>query len=323
MTKLSALSQVLTFTTVIVSSPRTLVSQTKISPEAKHHITEIVDALRSEWIHRGTMNWALYQAQVMRKANRAQTVEDTYEAIRYGLELLGDNHSHYISSNRQRIFGPTAAALRADRCSPPEFAEPNVPQDIGYVRVQITPQTSTEDIQKSIRAQAKRAVSGWILDLRNSRGGSMWPALTGLGSLLGNGTVGYFIDPRGDAIPWGYSSGHSWLASDTVLTIRRPAEFAKPAQIAVLTDAGVLSSGEAIAIAFRFRPNTRSFGTPTCGLSTVTRPVRLSNGGMIVITVGYVADRMKNTYGGTVEPDELVVNSDALLRRAISWLREQ
>jgi carboxyl-terminal processing protease len=49
--------------------------------------------------------------------------------------------------------------------------------------------------------------------------------------------------------------------------VKAPYKLVVPSpRVAVLTDTGVASSGEAIA--FRGRPNTRSFGTPTCGLST-------------------------------------------------------
>ena len=37
-------------------------------------------------------------------------------------------------------------------------------------------------------------------------------------------------------------------------------------RVAVLSNVGIASSGEATLIAFRQRANTRSFGQPTCGL---------------------------------------------------------
>jgi C-terminal processing protease CtpA/Prc len=30
-------------------------------------------------------------------------------------------------------------------------------------------------------------LAGWIVDLRNNGGGNMWPMLTGIGSILGEG----------------------------------------------------------------------------------------------------------------------------------------
>ena len=41
-------------------------------------------------------------------------------------------------------------------------------------------------------------------------------------------------------------------------------------RVTVLTDEGVMSSGEAVVVSFRERTRARSFGTATCGVSTAT-----------------------------------------------------
>jgi carboxyl-terminal processing protease len=91
--------------------------------------------------------------------------------------------------------------------------------------------------------------------------------------------------------------------------------------VAVLTDIGVASSGEAIAIAFRARPNTRSFGTSTCGLSTAVAQFPLNRGGRIAVMTRVMADRTMMKYGGVVEPDELVSDPAEAVPRALAWLR--
>ena len=136
---------------------------------------------------------------------------------------------------------------------------------------------------------------GWIVDLRNSRGGNTWPALAGIGSLLGEGTGGFFVDAAIRATPWGYTKGEAWLDRPDVGGIEQvesPYKFAvSNPRVAVLTDIGVASSGEAIAIAFRARSNTRSFGTPTCGLSTAVAQFPLSRGGQVALMTSVMADR--------------------------------
>ena len=102
------------------------------------------------------------------------------------------------------------------------------------------------------------------------------------------------------------------------------------ARVAVLTDIGVASSGEAIAIAFRGRPNTRSFGTPTCGLSTAVEQFPLTRAGEILpfsqsariaVVTDVMADRTMKKYGGVIEPDELVSDPIEVVPRAVAWLR--
>ncbi len=151
----------------------------------------------------------------------------------------------------------------------------------------------------------------------------MWPALAGIGSVLGEGTAGFFVDARNDAMPWGYTDGRAWEGNETVEEIDAPYPLAIPhPKVAVLTDIGVASAGESIAVAFRGRPNTRSFGTATCGLSTAIATFLLSNGARINVAVSVLADRTMRRYGGVIEPDELVMDPAQVVPRAIAWLRE-
>jgi hypothetical protein len=91
--------------------------------------------------------------------------------------------------------------------------------------------------------------------------------------------------------------------------------------VAVLTDIGVATTGEVLAVAFRGRPNTRSFGTPTCGLSTAVAQVSLSRGGRVGVVTSVMADRTMKKYGAAIEPDELVSDPVEVVSRALAWLR--
>jgi carboxyl-terminal processing protease len=174
---------------------------------------------------------------------------------------------------------------------------------------------------------------GWIVDLRSSRGGNMWPALAGVGPLLGDGTAGYFIDAADKATAWGYTNGKAWLGDETVAQVEAPVTLAVAnPRVAVLTDKGVASSGEAIAIAFRARPHARSFGTATCGLSTAVNQFPLSFNGhvlpfsqspRIAVVTSVMADRTTHRYGGQVSPDEVINEPAAVVLRAVAWLRER
>ena len=92
-------------------------------------------------------------------------------------------------------------------------------------------------------------------------------------------------------------------------------------RVAVLTDNGIASSGEATVIAFRRRPDTRSFGTPTCGLSTANRAFTMSDGASLNLTVSVMADRTRTKYGDSIPPDEIVTDPAQAVQRAIVWLQ--
>ena len=94
-------------------------------------------------------------------------------------------------------------------------------------------------------------------------------------------------------------------------------------RVAVLTDVSVASSGEALAIAFRGRPDTRSFGSATCGLSTAVDEIPLRTGGRLGIVTSVMADRTKQEYGGPIVPDELMTNPADVVPRAVAWLHQR
>ncbi len=92
-------------------------------------------------------------------------------------------------------------------------------------------------------------------------------------------------------------------------------------RVAVLSDNGIASSGEATLIAFRLRPNTRSFGEATCGLSTANATYTLSDGGTLTLTTSVMADRQKTPFGDSSAPDEVFISQADAVQRAIAWLQ--
>jgi carboxyl-terminal processing protease len=300
----------------------------RISTEASAHLTDIISVLQREWLHRDTMDWDTFRQRVVQKAGAAQAIPETYDAIRLALTLLGDKHSYYVTASGEYIYNPQSPTQSTGECMPAPLVTPPLPDGVSYVRIQITPATPPPAIQEALRKGDGTGTIGWIVDLRNSRGGNTWPALAGIGSLLGEGTAGFFVDAADHATAWGYTNGEAWLdmgektGHQTTALVDRPYRFVvSNPRVAVLTDIGVASSGEAIAIAFRGRPNTRSFGTPTCGLSTAVSQLPLANGGRIGVVTSVMADRTMKKYGGAVHPDELVTEPAEVVPRAMAWLR--
>lgn len=296
-----------------------------ISAEAQAHLTEIIATLQREWLFRDGFDWPGFTRQVMVKAGTAQTIPETYDAIRAGLELLGDKHSYYIPATGKTIFNPESPTQSTGECTPPPAVTPTLPDDVGYIQIRVSSgQDGAVALDQAIRERNRAGLIGWIVDMRNSRGGNMWPFLAAIGPVMGEGTLGFFIDAHKQATPWGYAAGRAWLdkESNTFSTLETPYKLVTPnPRVALLTDIGVASSGEAIAIAFRGRPDTRSFGTATCGISTAVAQFPLKQGGRIAIVTSVMADRTKKPYGKTVDPDEVVTNPAEVVPRALSWLR--
>lgn len=188
-------------------------------------------------------------------------------------------------------------------------------------------------IQQLIRELDAQEPCGWIVDLREDTGGSMWPMLAGLGPILGEGKAGAFVDPDGYKEDWFYQDGQALEGDQVVAKVNGPAYELKAASppVAVLTGVYTASAGEAIAVAFRGRPLTRSFGLYTFGFSTANGVFRLSDGAWITLTTSVYADRTGQTYGDRIYPDELVddvrkftfIMDEAIPQPAIDWLKSQ
>ncbi len=267
-------------------------------------------------LRRHEIDWPELRHETALRAEGASDTEDTYPAIRFLLAALGDGHSAFLP----RATGPAGAPrirVTTERLN----------DRIGLVRLYGGPggggAAVAASIQAAIQAVDAPQVCSWILDLRHDRGGDLWPKLAGLGALLGNGVGGGFVDSDGHVRRWGYLDGAVGVEGDSpVLTLRpyRP-HHAAPA-VAVLLGPRTASSAEAVAGAFRGRPDTRSFGAPTAGLSTANQGFYLSDGALLVLTVARLQDRSGRTLEGPVHPDEAVPDGlgDPALARALTWL---
>ena len=111
------------------------------------------------------------------------------------------------------------------------------------------------------------------------------------------------------------SLNEAFARADNPYTLMRP----NP-RVGVLTDRWVASAGEAVTIFFRGRPNTRSFGTPTCGTHHLFQEDPLSDRGLLVLLTAIHADRNHTLYEEQIVPDEVIPAAGLAVSRAIEWL---
>lgn len=295
-----------------------------ISQEADIFLQEILNIMQTHSINRQNLNWTDFRDQVKSRAGAAQKIEDTYDAIQLALTLLGDNHSSFRKPDGNILMGDREVV-----CSAAVFNLPVLPDNIGYISVQgfsggsDADNTSfAEKIQSEIMESDTEEITGWIVDLRGNTGGNMWPMLAGVGPILGEGVAGYFVDPDNSNSAWGYFEGASTFNQNPVVQVSDPYVLKKPnPKVAVLLDNAVASSGEAIAISFIERENTKSFGSATCGLSTSNRNFNLANGHTLLLTNAYMADRNLNLFGSQIIPD-VSATMETIVGEAIQFLND-
>lgn len=300
-----------------------------ISPDALSYLATALDTMQRLSVNRYRIDWPTFRADVIRKAGAAQTYRETYPAIRYAVEGLGDRHSYF----REPEEAPASLAAAQDPA--PGARADRVRERLGYLRVPGylgSPGTDfgqrLQDLVREVDTAAPTC--GWIVDLRANRGGNMWAMLMGVGPLAGSGVVGYFVDPDSVWSAWSYHPETGEVRQNGQSGARVPAPYllARDPPVAVLTRNTTVSAGEAIATAFRGRPETRSFGEGTGGLSTAIRGIGFRDGAGIGLAVSVFADRNRTPYGGTIPVDQPVAgvmrddpnDADAVVEAAADWL---
>ena len=302
-----------------------------MEPAAKHYLDEAISKVRAVALKADAVDWAQTTRLAYALSNGAVVPADTHDSVRLVLRSLNDGHSflvpptdaNEIAQNKATDdFNITSASLgRAGYVSVP-----------GYTGNQSTRRTAfASELQQRIATAQAAGACGWIVDLRGNTGGDMYPMLTGLAPLLGDGVLGSFVSPKYSKA-WYIRDGRAGSEGESIAATRPlPAISGGTGSIAVLTGPMTASAGEAVAISFIGRPSTRSFGQATRGASTANRAVRLSDGATMAVTTAQMADRNGKSYGGKIDPNESVaaglkgaaLADDPVVKAAIAWLDQQ
>lgn len=298
-------------------------AEPKVAGAVKVFYDELFTIVEKNSINRRNINWPDYRSKVLARVGNAATVAETHEAVRLALSLLQDNHSFVGAPGNTYISG-AGTGCGALSILP----EPTLP-NIGYVRVngfsgneQAALELATA-IQSAIQKQDTGTLKGWIVDLRYNTGGNMWPMVAGLGPLIDEGVCGYFIGIDSQPVSaWSYAEGKSINGKTVIIQVAQPYQLRKPnPKVAVLIGPATASSGEAATLAFVGRPQTRLFGSSSCGLSTANQTYTLSGGYQIYLTVAFMGDRTGKAYGKEIVPDVLTTN-ETTVGEAAKWIRE-
>ncbi|MEB2181219.1 S41 family peptidase [Xanthomonas campestris pv. campestris] len=271
-----------------------------------------IPAIREHALQRSRIDWATREPQLRAQATSMRKA-DAYAAIEALIAELDDGHSALLRPSTLRDMEARAAHATVQA----QLLQP----DVGYVVVPGLMTSSSDvrgDYQRALSAaldgMASQARCGWIIDLRQNSGGTMWPMLNGLQPLLGDHVLGYFVNADGKQTPW-RARAVPPMSGVRVAQTDRP--------VAVLIGPNTASAGEMVAIAFRGRPATRSFGQPSAGQTTGNRSVDLPGGGVLAVASSALQDRDAQRLDGALQPDVVLDPQADAIDAAAQWLRMQ
>lgn len=306
---------------------------------------ELVDLLEREALYRDRVDWAEIRARMSAAQGNPEKIRDV---LKEAIGRSSGGHGAWLSPKRMgaeaqragRANNGGAANATARGITTISTDMPPVDPRIGWVEIGAFSIVPGPELQRKMQQRAARWQAtigeqdngtrcGWIVDLRGNTGGNMWPMLLGVAPLLrmtagDDETVGTFVTADGPST-WHSTPSGLRLGAGAIVDLGKPGYQLKHpgAPVAVLTGPHTASAGEATALAFRGRPQTRSFGEPTRGVSTanVVRP--LVDGSSLVLTTSVMQDRHGRGDGRKIVPDEHTRGAAATLAAAQAWLLAQ
>lgn len=249
-------------------------------------------------------------------SNQPGTGYQAEQPVRALLKLLDDSHSTFRSAEDaylRSVSGGDAQTVSVRL----------VGGDVGYALMpgvggsdrELGRKFAVEVDHKLMRVNVD-ARCGWIVDLRSNTGGNMWSMISALGMFFEDEAFGGFKS-RDGSIDW-------WSLQGAAITPVAGTSRARDASVAVLLGPHTASAGEAVAVSFRGRENTMSFGAATRGLATANKRFQLPDGSAIFLTTAVDVDRSGQEMGGGIVPDVLLsaddVASSDIPEEALNWL---
>lgn len=319
-------------------------------------VSEALAKVRPAAYRTAQVDWPALETELRDQAATARDSVDMLPVYRRLLEALEDGHSYVQPTDEMAKAYETRAGrdlygdvVREPRRSPfksrwlIEHRQIEISDRKAAQWIAVPKAFGADEPARMYAAHMFLAVAnvfpntcGYILDVRGNSGGNIWPMLTGLSGLLGDGPAGREAGPDGRISTYaelregaaiivqeGESKGQELIRSTTW----RPLPTLVSAPVALLMDDLTASSGEGVVVAFKGRPNTRTFGQPSFGVSTSNNVFPLSDGVTLVVTVGVMADRDGATYPKGLQPDETVAyapgsgdRNDSQVEAARAWL---
>lgn len=310
-------------------------------------IDSIYQLIKRESIHRKKVDWKAVDETFYGQLKTAGNLNDSLRCFIKVFKSMGDVHSSLIFKGSSFAHFNPMDETTFDRLAP-LLNQSN--REMGkvrtallqkkYVYIQLPGIFVSPDmldslarvVSDSLCQYAGIKAKGVIVDLRMNRGGNIYPMLSGLGSLLGDGPIGSEIGADGQVVrSWAIQNGNFAQAGVpmTAITHSCGTEFAKT-PVVVLTGPITISSGAMVAIAFKGRPKTRLIGEPTGeGYTTSNGWFQLGPRLGLNLASALVADRKGKIYADNVTPDEIISGGDhpgapekdAKVVAALKWLK--
>lgn len=298
--------------------------------QVEKYLTGALKVIRRKALYSASVDWDAVRAEAAENAARAKNHAGTHRLLSRVLKQAGGVHSHMVLSYRlpgatERAPARTETAPADGEAAPP-LPEGRLVEGAAYLTL---PRWSGRSLSarryiaagtRLVDGLAADGPAGWIVDLRENTGGGMWPMLAAAAGLLDRGPLGGFLLPDGRRQTWWLRRRYVSLGHRPMARVHRRAHHGNGAPLAILVSARTASAGEAALVALRSQPLTRTFGSPTAGMTTGNVTHRLPDGTRLMISTCHYVDAFGRRVTGSIEPDEPTAQGDEALEHALAWI---
>lgn len=283
-----------------------------VPPSAERYGKDALATIGKNGIYSGSDEWKSTYEECLKMIENAESYEDTYPAIKKALSVCGGKHSILMTKSESQSTSDSYDEVLPTVSLNGDIAVIKLPDFLGTAEAGRKYAKVAEDFIHENRDK----INGVVLDLRGNTGGDMGPMATAVSSLLPDGELMYYHYHSYD-VPVTLKDGVISNAGTGGKSLYPDEKLKVP--VAILTDDMTASSGEALTLCFRELENTRTFGAPTAGYTSVNMLYSLYDGAQLYLTVAFDKARTGEIFKETsIEPD---VATDSPLEAALEWLR--
>lgn len=283
-----------------------------VPPSAETYGKNALSTIDKNGIFAGNDEWKSTYNECLKMIENAKSYDNTYDAIKKALSVGGGKHSMLMTKSESQDTTESYDEVLPTVSLDGDIAIIKLPDFLGTAEAGQKYAKVTEDFIHENRDKIK----GVVLDLRGNTGGDMGPMATAVSSLLPDGELVYY-HYRSYDIPVTLKNGVVSNAGTGGKSLYPEEKLNVP--VAILTDDMTASSGEALTLCFRGLENTRTFGAPTAGYTSVNMLYNMYDGAQMYLTVAFDKARTGEIFKETsIEPD---VATDSPLEAALEWLR--
>lgn len=310
-----------------------------------NHIDTAISIMEKHSLYANRIAWEPIRMMAKAETKFSDDKASTFKIIASVFRQLKDYHGTFEQYDDKIKLTDTAkpdllsAAIKAEWAKGPSIktamlgtsAYLRLPGMFAFNQTQIDSYANW--LLDSVIALNSRTPKTWIIDLRMNTGGNILPMIAPMAGFFPDGILGYYLDKDNQPISTSLVENRAFLMDDSVHANLRDSvpDLQKP-RVAILIGPGTASSGEALAVFFRGRKNTKLFGENSAGFANATEGFPFNHEkSYFLLTTARLGNNKKQPLPDLVKPDVQLVNNDAFgnlmqdtaVQAAMEWFKKK